>query len=118
MGVEGEGHEPIPRVIGPHLVLVEPDLLFALLEALLDRPALPRGRHHGVPPHRAEREHEVVGPLAGRGMPPDEQGVVPSGLLPRQGKQGPVIPPRALVDMTGLLSRGPFSRTCVVVGMG
>ena len=94
MGVERQGHEPVPRVIRPHLVLVEANLLFALLEALLDGPALSGGRHDGVPPNRAERKDEIVGPLARRRMPPDEQGVVASGLLlPREGKQGPVIPP-------------------------
>ena len=56
MSVERQGHEPVPRVVGPHLALVEPDLVFAFLKALLDGPALSGDRHHGVPPNRTERK--------------------------------------------------------------
>lgn len=76
--------------MGADFVLIEPHLLLAELEVLLDGPALTRHAHERVEWHHAGSEHELVVALVTRRVPAHEERVQPERAQAFDGHHRPL----------------------------
>lgn len=93
MGVERERHEAIPRGIGPHFILLEPDFLLARFKTLFNGPEPAGHLDERAQRDPARREDDVVRAVARDEMPAHEQGVLALRADARERHDGPAAGP-------------------------
>src|ERR1700694_4460082 len=95
MGQHREGDMAIPSLEGTHFILIQTDLSFGFLKALLDRPAAANGDHHLPERGLSRSKDQKVGHLSRLGpfrqAASDDQPAFPAGLLcPTELSLGPL----------------------------
>src|SRR6516162_3878597 len=86
-GEHAERDVTMPAVPGSGFVVVEPELVFGCLEAILDRPAMALDADQGLDRSPCRTPGGEVGEIAVSDITPDQQASCPKDLAPRRSQR-------------------------------